>query len=49
MMRYEFSDDEWDSAVRDLTEVDRDVNADSHRAAQGITGEADDDRYGGQL
>lgn len=35
--------DEWHYAANDLTEAEREINQDSHRAALGIIGEAKDE------
>lgn len=39
-----WEDDEWRMAVRDLGDTEREVNQDSHRAALGLIGDAEDDQ-----
>lgn len=42
-MAYEYERDEWRSAARSLSEVEREIAKDAHRQALGIIGDASDD------
>jgi hypothetical protein len=44
-MAYEFERDEWRTAVRALTEVDRHINMTDTSRARGLVGDRDDARY----
>lgn len=43
-MAYEHELDAWRHDVHRMTETEREINADAHRAAIGLTGEASDDQ-----
>jgi len=43
-MAYQHEIDEWHRAAHDLSETEREINADSHRAALGIIGEEEDEK-----
>lgn len=42
-MAYEYERDEWRSAVRSLSDAQREYNKDSRRRSLGIIGDPDDD------
>lgn len=46
-MTYPADLDEWRHAVADMSEGEREFNANADRAALGVIGEATDDLYGG--
>lgn len=44
---YAHEDDEWRRAVHDSTELELHIAQDAHRAGLGLTGDIDDEKYGG--
>lgn len=43
---FDHEDAEWRRGVADMSEFEREVAGDSHRAALGVTGDREDERYG---
>lgn len=44
-MAYEFENDEWRSAVRQMTELERVASETEHRHSLGLCGDREDARY----